>query len=116
MLEGIHILNKTVITEAVMPNETLFSIAGLTFIVMLIFTLAGLVENWDIAGYTAIICLVAFVICLIQVARSKDVPTDRYEYEVTIDESVLFSDIYEKYEVVEQRGEIWVLEDKESED
>lgn len=113
MLDGIHILNKTVITEPVMPNENLFVVAGIIFIITLIFTLAGLVENWDITGYTAIICLIAIIICIVQIARTEDVPTDRYQYEVTVGDYVRFTDIYEKYDVVERRGEIWVLEDKD---
>ena len=41
--------------------------------------------------------------------------TGRYRYEVTIDDSVSFLDICEKYEIVEQNGRIWTLEDKETE-
>ena len=114
MIEGITILNQEVITQSVMPNETLFRIAGLTFAITLMFTIIFMCEKWDIGSCcTAIICLVALVICMIQTIRSEDIPTDRYKYEVTIDESVQFTDIYERYEVVERRGEIWVLEDKE---
>lgn len=117
MIDGITILNQTVITESVMSNETLFRIAGLIFAITLVLTIIFLLENWDIAGCcTAIICLVAIVICILQTIRSEDIPTGRYKYEVTVDESVRFTDIYEKYDVVERRGEIWVLEDKETND
>lgn len=115
MLEGITILNKEVITQSVMPNETLFRIAGLIFVFTLVLTIVFMLENLDIAScFTAIVCLIAVAICMIQTIRSEDIPTDRYRYEVTIDESVQFTDIYERYEVVEQRGEIWVLEDRET--
>jgi hypothetical protein len=30
-----------------------------------------------------------------------------------IDKSVSMEDVYEKYTVIERRGDIWVLEDKE---
>ena len=36
-----------------------------------------------------------------------------YEYEATIDENVSMKEVYERYEIVEQRGDIWVLKDKE---
>ena len=42
-----------------------------------------------------------------------EVPTNRYRYEVTIDESVTITEIYDNYDVIEQRGDIWILEDKE---
>ena len=37
----------------------------------------------------------------------------RYQYECLLDDTVPYTEIYDKYEVVEQRGSIWVLEDKE---
>ena len=40
-------------------------------------------------------------------------PTGRYRYEVTIDDSVSITEVYDHYNVVEQRGDIWILEDKE---
>lgn len=39
--------------------------------------------------------------------------TGRYRYECTINETTLINEIYEKYDVIERRGDIWVLEDKE---
>lgn len=35
------------------------------------------------------------------------------QYECLIDKSVGMEDVYEKYTVIERRGDIWVLEDKE---
>lgn len=115
MLEGIHILNKTVITEQVIPNENLFQVVGVIFLISFILTLAGIHSDNGIFGVIAIICAISFITSIVLLASVKEIETDRYRYEVTIDESVLFSDIYEKYEVVEQRGEIWVLEDKKYE-
>lgn len=43
----------------------------------------------------------------------KEVPTGRYRYECTIDEDTSFAEVCEKYDVVEQKGDIWILEDKE---
>jgi hypothetical protein len=40
-------------------------------------------------------------------------PTGRFRYECTIDETVSMKDVYERFEIIEQRGDIWVLEDKE---
>lgn len=39
--------------------------------------------------------------------------TGRYRYEVTIDDTVSFNELQEKYDVIEQNGKIWTLEDKE---
>lgn len=40
-------------------------------------------------------------------------PTGRYQYECTIDDSASFNDVMEYYNVIEQRGDIWILEDKQ---
>lgn len=38
--------------------------------------------------------------------------TGKFRYEVTIDDSVPFNEVMEKYKVISQRGEIYVLEEK----
>ena len=62
-------------------------------------------------GFTTL-CVVAL---LAVVGFSPEVPTDRNEYIVKIDDAS-FVEIYEKYEVVEQKGDVWILQDKENEE
>ena len=40
--------------------------------------------------------------------------TGRYEYKVLIEDGVEMKEFYERYNVIEQDGEIWIIEDKES--
>ena len=42
----------------------------------------------------------------------KTVHTGRYQYECLINDRAAFTDIYEDYNVIEQRGDLWILEDK----
>ena len=63
-----------------------------------------------VIGVISGICTVVFA-CLC----TENKTTGRYRYEATIDESVLITEVYERYKVIEQRGDIWVLEDKEDE-
>ena len=37
---------------------------------------------------------------------------ERNQYECIIDDSVSINEVYEKYNVIERRGKIWILEDK----
>jgi hypothetical protein len=62
-------------------------------------------------GFTALCAIALFVL----VACAPEVPTDRNEYIVKIDDAS-FVEIYEKYEVVEQKGDVWILQDKEIEE
>ena len=111
-MEGIEILNKTMITE---PILHLFLLGIIGLIVGGGIFLIGWNEQSDYDGLNAtciIIGAIIFVAGLVGVAQEKD--TGRYKYEVTIDESVSMTDVHEKYKVVEQKGKIWILEDKEN--
>ena len=63
-------------------------------------------------GFTTL-CVVAL---LVLVACAPEVPTDRNKYEVKLDETIDINEFYDKYEVIERRGDIWVLQDKEGEE
>lgn len=108
------ILNQTPIIE--MSESWELAIAILLIIGIfsfLCFLLTGML-SWDtgmiVTGGSAIICL---VVALILALAAPEVETGRNEYEAIIDETVPIVEVYEKYEVVERRGDIWVLEDKE---
>ena len=113
MIEGIEILNKTEIMTMSDVNAmwTLILIfGGLICIVVSAF----LISCHDAFIFGVIFGIVAFfsgfVVCE---ATEQSEPTGRYQYECTIDESVTFEDVLENYNVVEQKGKLWILEDKE---
>lgn len=111
-MDGITILNTIVIDECakwVLPTVlSLGFICICTFVLML-----------DTSGGTDTICLgVTSVLALISVCAIVIVSQFRWrtnvrnQYECIIDDSVSINEIYENYNIIEQRGKIWVLEDK----
>jgi hypothetical protein len=62
-------------------------------------------------SFTTLCVIVLYVV----VGFSPKVPTGRNEYIVKIDDAS-FVEIYEKYEVVERKDDVWILQDKESEE
>ena len=112
MIEGITVLNQTEITD--MPKCFGFIIGTCMLLTVLFFIGMIIFDNITLG----LLSLIAGVCCLISVLIGgiNEQPTGRYEYECIIDESVDFVDIYKKYKVIEQRGDIWVLVDKESEE
>lgn len=62
---------------------------------------------------SAMVCCFICAIVFGAVGFKKPLETGRYQYEAIISEDVSLTDFYEKYEVVEQRGGIYVFEDKE---
>jgi hypothetical protein len=67
-----------------------------------------------------IICglVVAFLVLFLTMGlwEPKDTHTGRYEYKVILDETYPATQLYEEYEVVDQEGKIWIIQDKESKD
>ena len=106
MIDGITILNQTEIMEV--PGVWLFITICISLVIG--FIVALLLHNEDALP---IVTLLAFIGMAIVVSILFKEPTGRYKYECLIDDSVSITELYEKYEVIEQRGDIWVLEDKE---
>lgn len=115
MLEGIEVLNKVEITQEKFP-EWLGPACALMILIGVITGMIVSVFVRDAAGILAGLALGLFCCIptlLIGKGCTKEVPTGRYRYEVTISDTANFKEIYEKYDVVEQRGDIYVLEEKE---
>lgn len=104
MLEGITVLNQY---AAIDFNAKLFFTLLLIFGIISMFACVAAGEDWLFYP----IFFGAVVLFAVPAAYSKS--EDRLRYECTIDESVSMTEVYERYEIVEQRGDIWVLEDKE---
>jgi hypothetical protein len=106
MIDGITILNQTEIMKV--PGVWLFITICVSLVIGLI---AALILSE--ADAFPLFTLLTFIILAIIISIFFEQPTGRYKYECIIDESVSITEVYEKYKVVEQRGDIWILEDKE---
>ena len=109
------ILNQTEIYERNTLLALIFFGGTLLFLVLL---WVSVDKCWRLA-LDAIFAL-CFIACFVGtiVFGCTDmfkVKTDRIQYECTIDDSASFTEIASKYNIVEQRGEIWVVEDKDDE-
>ena len=111
MLEGITILNQTeimTISNAGLIWTIILCVVG--FVGAILF--ASLSDEYTECVIGVIVCIVLFFIGIGIAATDDSKSTGRYEYEVLIDESVSFEDVYKNYDVVEQKGKMWILEDK----
>lgn len=68
-----------------------------------------------IGGWCLLVSVLLFFSTVVCATLSDNVvvPNGEYQYEVLIDDTTAFTEITEKYNIVDQRGEIFVLEDKE---
>lgn len=117
MVEGIDILNTTEIMRDPIQVPLLLGLFVLLFFVGFGIFIYGAYEGSIVHSIMAIGMIILSIVSL-YLACSKEgtEPTGRYRYEAIIDDSVSFLDLQEKYDVIEQNGRIWVLEDKETEE
>lgn len=115
-----QILNEIMLTEPPQWIETITIIGLIMFMaggaVAVISTLGdseiGYISGFIVAGIGSILGIIG----MISEEKVEPIPTGIIQYEVLIDESTNFQEVYDKYEVIERRGDIWVLQDKESEE
>lgn len=108
-MNGIEILNKTVITES--PDWINIVIPCSIILALLFFIILVNTDSQFMLILSGV--LVAFIIIGDMILFCYEEPTDRYRYEVTLDKTVTIEELSENYDIVDQRGEIWILEDKE---
>ena len=112
-MDGITILNVTEVSE----NSTLLLVALIFLAIGAIINTANLLLSDDakqciLYGIFTITLLALSIV--VGVTMDKDREANKHnQYECLIDKSVSMEDVYEKYTVIERRGDIWVLEDKE---
>lgn len=108
-MQGIEILNT--ITE-MKPNSLLLFICVFCFAFGLSLFVGNIGRDCTSIEITVVILSLTTLVSAILMATNFGA-TPVQQYEAIISEEVPIKEIYGKYEVVEQRGEIWILEDKE---
>lgn len=116
-----QILNEIILTEPPQWVEIIITIGAAMLIAGLIVAF-GVSSVLDSIGACIIGLVIVFIGAILAVVgtiseeKVEPIPTGIAQYEVLIDESVNFQEVYDKYEVIERRGDIWVLQDKEGEE
>ena len=59
-----------------------------------------------------LVCLISSIV-MNALMDEITIPSGEVQYEVMINDSISFTEVVEKYDVIKQRGEIFVLEEKE---
>ena len=112
-MTGINILNKTEIMEYTCAQHIFFAVLLIAWCISAILVIIVLICDfkWPVIISGILFLITCIATCTVNLEKSKN--TGRYKYEATIDENVPFTEVYEKYDVVKQKGDIWVLKDKE---
>lgn len=99
--------------EYTLEQNIFYSVLVIVLFISAILFAIGIVCSFKWAEIIGgILFLITFTtISAVDLEKSKN--TGRYKYEATIDKDIPFTEVYKKYDVVKQKGNIWVLKDKE---
>ena len=109
-MDGVTILNQTMVYE--WPTW-----AFIVIIVMAIIFGIGIsviIEKDSIFG--GLVTLISFLVAIVLALIDPKVETGLYKYEAIIDDDVSFTELYEQYDLIARRGEIYILQDKEDQE
>ena len=110
-MNGITILNTTIVDECAQWVLPTVLALGFICIVALVLMLNSKDTGVPIFGTICLLAMIAMPI-IIDTSESHWRTNERNQYECIIDDSVSINEVYENYNVIERRGDIWVLEDK----
>ena len=111
-MDGITILNTTIVDDYAQWVLPTVLALGLICIVALVLMLNSNDKGVIIFGTISLLAMIAMPIIVIT-SKSHWRTNERNQYECIIDDSVSINEVYENYNVIERRGDIWVVEDKE---
>lgn len=83
-------------------------------IILILFYYGGEFKNRK-AEIAAHACLTTFSVCMllgIGFGIGNKVETGRHRYEVIFEDNYPLKKVYDDYEIIERKGEIWIIEDK----
>ena len=115
-MPGVEILNTTIHYKEVLPTWVIIVIIAI-IVIPAVASLIGEIQDKDLLSTIGRISLI-FGLCVALLMGTKIRQTtnqiDYIEHEVLINDSVSLTECNEKYEIVSQKGKIYVVKEKEN--
>lgn len=114
-MDGVLILNTTAVSDSASWVCPVGLVLGIIAIIAFYFMITTM--NEKASACCAIISVVSLILAIGLAILSKDHwrENERNQYECVIDNDVSIVEVYKNYNVIERRGDIWILEDKVNE-
>ena len=115
MIDGVTVLaSEVVTTSCAIMNIMFYIFLGLLALGFVLLLIGFIVDGLGIVQTGAIMMGCSFVLFLISlpIDAITQIP-DYTKYEVILDDSVLMNEFMNTYEVLEQRGQIYVIKEIE---
>ena len=113
-MDGVTILNTIELTGVSMETWVVLLVSGFILCALMLFpapTVSSNTENLIIL-LVVVDVIILFSSMFVAVYQSENRKTGKLQYEVTIDDTVSMTEFNKKYEIVEQRGDIFVVKER----
>lgn len=119
-MPGVEILNTTIHYKEVLPIGAIITIIAL-IVIPLITIFVGKVLDAEVVYHAETVYHAGIVLLLVGIAFASVTyittrkPTDEIDYiehEVLVDDSVSLTEFNDKYEIVSQKGKIYIVREK----
>ena len=115
-MPGVEILNTTIHYKEVLPTWAIVVIIAIIVIPAVAMLIGSNVYSDLLFTIGGISFILGFVLALIigSTIRQTTNEIEYIEHEVLVDDSVSLTEFNEKYEIVSQKGKIYVVKEKEN--
>ena len=115
-MPGVEILNTTIHYKEVLPTWVIIVIIAIIVIPAMAMLIGSSVHSDLLFTIGGISLILGFVLALIMgsTIRQTTNEIEYIEHEVLVDDSVSLTEFNEKYEIVSQKGKIYVVIEKEN--
>ena len=113
-MDGVTILNTITSNECSEIAGIMLLIGVFAFLISVLIRIISYIG--DNSNKSIILCVTFFIVSLISTVIGIILASNSTEittYEVIISEEVSFKDFTSKYEIIEQRGEIYIVKERE---
>lgn len=114
MLPGIEVLSEEFISTSFSPLEiTVLGVLLFFGMALSLILLFDAITNESVGGcIMSAIFIIAILFLVGAIAHNVANPTGYTEYQVLIDDDVKWKDLYENYEIIDQKGQIYTIKEK----
>ena len=115
-MPGVEILNTTIHYKEVMPAWALIVIITIIVIPAVAMLIGSILHNNLLFTIGGISLILGFVLALAIGTKIRQTTNEieYIEHEVLVDDSVSLTEFTKKYEIVSQKGKIYVIREKEN--
>lgn len=114
MLPGIEVLSEEFVKTSFSPIQiALLGVLLFFGMALSLILLFDAITNASVGGcITSAIFIIAVLFLGGALAHNAANPTGYTEYQVLIDDDVKWKDLYENYEIIDQKGQTYIIKEK----